>query len=480
MSDLDLVQSENPIQKTELELLAFEKQLMSVLTQLGLPQDNILIGVKERSKVFKNIEGVVSEIEPGQRLNSIYISKFLAAVAAGLFDAALNYLWDETVLEIRKRVSMYDIAYFYDQAIQSEDRRKRFKDETDIVKLDDSELIEGARQIDLISGIGFKHLDYIKHMRNWASAAHPNQNELTGLQLISWLETCVKEVISLPISTVAIEIKKLLSNIKKTEISKEYAESIIPFFIDLPQERAGTLLSGLFGLYYKTDTEQKVIDNINLLAPKLWAVASEDSKENIGIKYAKFMKNSDIAEEQASRKFLELVGGLSYIPEELKIVEIDTALKNLLQAHRAPINNFHHEPAFARALNDLIGTTGFKPEKLSRSYILGLVEVFLTNGNGVAWNAEPIYIELIKKFDATQALHAIISFTDQRISSKLQFSLCKQKYLEMLDMLEKKITSQPLLDLIAEIRKNKEGDFSFLSKLSNIQKRMEELKKLYK
>ena len=25
-------------------------------------------------------------------------------------------------------------------------------------------------------------------MRNWASAAHPNQSELTGLNLISWLE----------------------------------------------------------------------------------------------------------------------------------------------------------------------------------------------------------------------------------------------------------------------------------------------------
>ena len=49
-------------------------------------------------------------------------------------------------------------------------------------------------------------LDNIKFMRNWASAAHPNQIELTGLQLISWLETCIKEVISLPLSNITIEI----------------------------------------------------------------------------------------------------------------------------------------------------------------------------------------------------------------------------------------------------------------------------------
>lgn len=110
MSDLIPVNSENPLQQTEKELLSFETQLMAVFSQLGLPQEKILVGVKERGKVFKNIESVVSEIQPDQRTNSIYISKFLAAAAAGLFDASLNYLWDETVLEIRKRVSMYDVA----------------------------------------------------------------------------------------------------------------------------------------------------------------------------------------------------------------------------------------------------------------------------------------------------------------------------------------------------------------------------------
>lgn len=177
---------------------------------------------------------------------------------------------------------------------------------------------------------------------------------------------------------------------------------------------------------------------------------------------------------------MELVGGLSYIPDELKIVEIDTAIRNLLQAHRAPVNNFYHEPAYARALSDLIGTTGFKPEKLHRTYVLGLVEVFLTNGNGVAWNAEPTYIELIKKFDSTQALHAILSFNDQKIASKLQLSLCKKKYLELLEILEKKVTSPILLDLIKEIRKNSSGDYSNLSKLTKVKQKLEELNKLYK
>lgn len=36
----------------------------------------------------------------------------IAAAAVGLFDASLNYLWDETVSELRRRVAGFDLSYF--------------------------------------------------------------------------------------------------------------------------------------------------------------------------------------------------------------------------------------------------------------------------------------------------------------------------------------------------------------------------------
>ncbi|NER28746.1 MAG: hypothetical protein F6J89_14195 [Symploca sp. SIO1C4] len=68
-------------------------------------------------------------------------------------------------------------------------------------------------------------------MRNWVSAAHPNQNELTGLQVITWLETCIKEVISLPLPQGTIEIKKLLTNIKNNSISEMVKLGMLMIFI---------------------------------------------------------------------------------------------------------------------------------------------------------------------------------------------------------------------------------------------------------
>lgn len=84
-------------------------------------------------------------------------------------------------------------------------------------------------------------------MRNWASAAHPNQSEITGLQLISWLKLVLKEVISLPISNVTIEVGKLLKNIKENEINKDDADSIASFCGNLSLEKANSLGAGLFG-----------------------------------------------------------------------------------------------------------------------------------------------------------------------------------------------------------------------------------------
>ena len=146
------------------QLQSFESGFLSVVESYGLPSQNIFVGVPERATVFKNVDGVLSNLAEEQKGSSVYLSKFLAATASGLFDAALNYLWDETIQEIRKRVIQYDVGYFFDNATH-EEKRKRLHGPEDIVKLDDSELIQGARNIGLISELGFKHLDYITGVR---------------------------------------------------------------------------------------------------------------------------------------------------------------------------------------------------------------------------------------------------------------------------------------------------------------------------
>lgn len=435
----------------DVQLRDFEGGLVSFLEQHDLPSDGIFVGVPERLNVFKNLEGVIVQIDSRDKQQSLYLSKFIAGVASGLFDAALNYLWDETILQIRKRIVQYDLEYFYDNAVTGE-KRKRLKDESDLNKVDDYELIKGSKEIGLISELGFKHLEYINYMRNWASAAHPNQNEITGLQLISWLETCVKEVISLPISNITIQIKHLLSGVKSTSISEENAQEIAVFFTNLTQEQVNNLVSGFFGIYTKPDAESQTLQNINRLLPLIWSRVDEDTRDTFGLKYGNFVANNYQHEKKASREFLQLVNAESYIPDDLRIIEIETAIDNLGSSHRG-LNNFYNEPTFARQLYRIVGETPKVPKVLNRKYVYTLVEAFLTNGNGVAGAAEPIYIELLSKLNSFQANIAVLSFNDTQISSKLQFSLCQRKFRELMDIIRPIVTTPAIKDLIEKIDK---------------------------
>jgi hypothetical protein len=79
------------------QLNNFEASVLGFLTEQGLPTDSVLVSVNERVIVFRNLTDVLSKINDEQKPRSVYISKYIAAVASGLFDAALNYLWDETI-----------------------------------------------------------------------------------------------------------------------------------------------------------------------------------------------------------------------------------------------------------------------------------------------------------------------------------------------------------------------------------------------
>ena len=85
-------------------------------------------------------------------------------------------------------------------------------------------------------------------------------------------------------------------------------------------------------------------------------------------------------------------------------------------------------------------------------YVRGIIEVYLTNGIGTAWNAEPTYLKLMDQFDPTQALTAILSFNDPTIASSLQFSLCQNKFRAMVELMKPKLSSLPaVMELVDSI-----------------------------
>lgn len=436
--------------KFNIALQTFEQGLTQFIEYQGLPTENVFVGLDERARVFQNVGAALSLLSSEQLQGSTYIAKFIAATGSGLFDAALNYLWDETIYELRVRVEHYDISYFYDIAVRSPNRRKTLKTSEDLDKISDQELIQGANAIGLISDIGLTHLDYIRYMRNYASAAHPNQNELTGLQLVTWLETCIREVINLPQEIVVVEIRKLLANIKETAIDASKARQIALFFTELTADRVDSLASGFFGIFVAPSSNEQTRENIRLLLPELWPQVADDTRTVVGLRYARYVANNDVKQQEWAREFIDLVDGAEYLPESIRLSEIDSAIQDLLSAHHG-LNNFYTEPGAVRQLKTVIGSSDVVPDAIRTQYVLCLVEVFLSNGNGIAWNAEPTYLELIRQFTPEMAMLALISFSNKNIASRLQFRTCKEKWEDLIKVIKPKIRNATAKELLAVV-----------------------------
>jgi hypothetical protein len=448
------------------DLADFEDAMMAFLGTSGLPTDGVLVPVRERQAVFGSFGHALGRLSSERVGKSLYLSKFVAAVRSGLFDAALNYLWDETISELRRRIAGYDLQYFFDLAVGDPQRRQKLKTEEDLRKVEDAELILAANKMGLISDVGYKQLDLVRYMRNYASAAHPNQNEITGLQLVGWLDTCIVEVITLPESVVVVEIRKLLGNLKANRLTEADAAAVASSFDKLAPDQADNLGNGLFGIYTNLESTNEVRDNVRLLFPTLWVHLRDDGRRGFGVKFGRYQANSDIKQAALARELLDTVDASSYLPESFRVAEIDRAIDDLLLAHRG-FNNFYSEPPLARALSVAVGERGDVPSAVAVKYVTSLVEVFLTNGNGVAWNAQPVYQELIGKFNVREAEFALRQFTDPVIASRLQNSLSQEKWKEFVELLAPKVTSPKAQQLLGAVRAF-DGPLSHMADASEI------------
>lgn len=454
MSEIEKApQTDTPVtidDKTDLE--RFESGVRGLLESYGLPTTDLFVPVHERASLVKNVPDVLDELRPEILGRSHYISKMVAAATVGLFDAALNYLWDELVSELRIRVVGFDLVYFYDiAAANNADLRRSLKDETDLTKIDDSHLLRAVLNIGLITDVGYARLDHIRYMRNHASAAHPNQHDLGGLELVSFLQNCVREVINTPTDTVTAHTGRLLSNIKKALLDQAAVNEAAAFFDQLPADRADTLANGLFGLYTSAARGPIEADNVRVLWPKLWPFVSEATRSNFGLRHARASASAETDFATAARELIDLVDGTAYLTDEMRAIDMSEALDALVQAHHG-FNNFHAEATPARRVLNLAGTQGDVPTNVRERYVRCIVDCFLGNGYGVSSAADPIYRTMISRFSPGDAAIAMRLFSEPIYATLLGSKTGRYQWSELLDLLEPKLTSTTDRNLMNAIR----------------------------
>jgi hypothetical protein len=251
----------------------------------------------------------------------------------GLFDAALNFLWDETILSLRRLAVSIDLSYFFDTAEKRESYRSRLQAEEDLSLLDDLTLIDTCARVGLLSDVNRERLRHVNYMRNHASAAHPNQSELIGQEMTSWLSNCLRYAITAKPEHPVIATKQLLLNIRTTLIPKQDISVIAIDLGKFSQDRIDDLLWTIFGIYVDPSQKADCRTNIANLAPHVWGLASEDRKFQIGARHEHFIKHGDMQRRAFADEFLVHVDGQQYRSEDVLAGELLDKLRNLMAAH---------------------------------------------------------------------------------------------------------------------------------------------------
>ncbi|PCM54067.1 hypothetical protein CP502_15445, partial [Campylobacter sp. BCW_8712] len=95
--------AKNVVELHNKQLEKYSDSLNELVQKLGIPID-VFQNYNDRIIVIVNLENILSRIEKHKLQQANYISKFMASISVGLFDAALNYLWNETILNIRNKI----------------------------------------------------------------------------------------------------------------------------------------------------------------------------------------------------------------------------------------------------------------------------------------------------------------------------------------------------------------------------------------
>lgn len=422
----------------------FNQPFTEYLNNIGLPTEGVLYSTKDRAKIFNALEDALDELSIEERQKSIYLTRFAASIAAGLFDGAITYLWNETIKSIRNMIINFDLEYFYKIAEGVNSRYKGLRTEEDIENIGEYDLLSICNRMELITDHVFEIFKFINYMRNHSSAAHPNENNIKAYDILGWLQNCIAHAINAKPNHSAITVKQFLYNIRNTVIPEEDICIIGENISNLPQQMVDDFLWTLFGMYTDERTNSTTLNNILLLSKYAWNAANDSKKYEIGEKYGNFRKGMELVRKDRANEFLEHVDGNKYKDEESISNEIRECLNDLKSTHYSG-NNFYNEYAWAKMLKEMIPTNGVIPETVVKDWVKVITICHCGNGlgyrEGVDEEADIYYKEYIDNFKDREIKVLLHLLDDKDLLYDMDMEKTKKRFKRMCNRLNKKTTN---------------------------------------
>lgn len=443
------------------QLAADTATFTGYLQQFGLPTDNIIATMEERLVIAQNLSQFLSALPEEEKKDARYLSKFVGATAIGLFDAALNYVWNEVVLNLRKKAIIYGIDLFFDAAVGGTNRAT-YKDESDLDGLKDSVLLDSCLKLELISDVVYRKLDHILTMRNEVAASHPNVESIGGYELLGWLQTCVKDVLQDKLSDSAIRIRALVKNLKSCQevIDANTINRLASELVNLSMAHLHNLLVSIFGMFVSPSTDQILRKNISLIAKHVWECADDRVKYKIGIMIDGYRTNLQQERLQHGITFLTIVDGRMYETLPEKIISLETLANRLDDVHDG-WDNYYNEPPIMQEILQFCRKSADIPKEILPKLVKVVLRCRIGKGlsyrDGVSPSGLPLFDKFLGMMDDTGIVYCILAIFHPDINSKLVYTTCQKHLAAVLKILKPLAISDRLKEaleyLMADISK---------------------------
>ena len=386
------------------QMTRFEELLVSY----GLPSENVIAPIDERETIMSALPSFLSKMTPEEKREATYLSKFIAGAAIGLFDASLNFVWNEVVVNLRKKIVTYGLDEFFDAAVD-EKRRQFYKTEDDLSGIKDITLLDTCKKLEWLSDIVYRKLCHILDMRNQIGASHPTTYNINSYELLGWLKTCVDEVISDKPSNSAITVRKLIENVKKADsrLDPVILSSFQIAIKDLSTNMASNLITSLFGIFVSPKSATIVRTNALEVSKIVWGYCRTETKYDLGEKVDIYRNNLDEEKAKVAESFFEECDGLQYLSLNTRILQISALCDELLAAHTG-YNNYYSEPQYAKSIMNYIKVAEDIPEermeKIINTFLSCRIGREVTYCHGVSPSAENYYNDFFSMLSKKQVV----------------------------------------------------------------------------
>jgi hypothetical protein len=452
------------------------QRVLEFLEQIGLPVDNIIAAQSERNIIGQNLPTYIQSLPAETKRDARYLSKFVVGAGFGLFDYSLNAIWNEVVLDLRKKAIGYGIDIFYDSAVGGK-AREFYQTEDDLASLKDSVLLDTCRKLELISDTTYKKLKHILEMRNDIGISHPTNYTINAFELLGWLQTCIQDVLNDRPTESALQVPAFIKNLKTytSPIDPSTLKNIESKVIELASHHLASIIRTTFGIFVSPDTDPQVRKNISLIVPAIWKNCADDPKFKLGITLEGYNTNLYKEKYDLGEQFFQVVNGNPYRSKSERVIIVDTLLDQLLEKHNG-WDNFHHEAPIADSVasyiqdqNDILPNNA---EKLAKVILMCRIGKSVSYCDGISPRGKIYYDHILSICGDKFAPHVMAALTHFEIQRKLEDASCRIKAKQALEIVKQSVVNVRLIEcldfLINNIEKAGKCVFdSRFKKLSN-------------